>query len=134
MRIGLRSLSVLSVVLALFIGACSSGGDKKSSSAATTAQAATSTTVAEQVGITLRDNFFMPKDVTATASAPSILLTNKGGVLHNFSVPQLGVDQDVQPGKTVVVTVKLPASGTLDFFCKYHKDESGMAGTLKVGS
>jgi hypothetical protein len=26
----------------------------------------------------------------------------------------------------------VPASGTLVFFCKYHRDESGMIGALNV--
>jgi plastocyanin len=45
---------------------------------------------------------------------------------HNFSIPQLGIDQDILPpgaGSSITVDVKVPASGELEYFCKYHASE-----------
>ena len=62
----------------------------------------------------------------------TIALDNSTSTLHNFSLPQQQVDQDVPPGQSVQVTVTLPASGVLAFFCKYHRSK-GMLGALEAG-
>ena len=62
----------------------------------------------------------------------TISLDNSTSSLHNFSLPQQQLDQDVPPGQSVKVTVTLPASGELVFFCKYHHAR-GMLGALEAG-
>jgi plastocyanin len=61
----------------------------------------------------------------------TVTVKNVGDVEHNFSITSLGIDKDIEKGASVTVSVALPASGTLPFFCKYHKT-SGMQGAFIV--
>ena len=86
------------------------------------------------VAITIKDNYFQPNLLTATAGATITFdLSNTGVGLHNFSVTAQSIDKDVTPGSNTTVKVTVPASGRLVFFCKYHRAESGMIGALDVG-
>jgi plastocyanin len=40
--------------------------------------------------------------------------------VHNLSLPEQGIDVDVAPGEVAEVSVVLPESGALRFFCTYH--------------
>jgi plastocyanin len=79
------------------------------------------------------DNFyFKPTVLKGTAGQQIKLeLENESSTLHNFTLADQNIDQDIQAGQKMEVTVKLPASGFLEFFCKYHKT-SGMVGELSV--
>jgi plastocyanin len=79
------------------------------------------------------DNFyFNPTTLTGTAGETlKIEVKNEGSTVHNFTLEDQNIDQDVDGGKSATVTVKFPASGVLEFYCKYHKS-SGMAGQLKA--
>jgi plastocyanin len=79
------------------------------------------------------DNFyFEPTVIKGTAGAQLKLeLKNDSTALHNFSLTEQGIDQDVQPDGSADVTVTIPQSGFVEFFCKYHKS-SGMVGELTV--
>src|SRR6266567_5380541 len=50
---------------------------------------------------------------------------SKSGTLHNFSLDAQSISQDVPSGTTTDVTVTFPASGFVEFYCKYHRS-SGM--------
>jgi len=80
-----------------------------------------------------QDNFyFNPTILKGTAGQKVTLdLSNEGSALHNFSITDQGIDQDVQSGKKAELTVTFPQSGTLVFFCKYHQT-LGMVGALEV--
>ena len=58
-------------------------------------------------------------------------LKNEGQTEHSFTIDSQGIDQDVQPGDEAEVTVTIPKSGVVSFYCKFHKS-SGMAGALAV--
>jgi plastocyanin len=77
------------------------------------------------------DNFyFEPTVIKGTAGAQLKLeLKNEGSALHNFSLTDQNIDQDVQSEESVDITVTIPQSGFVEFFCKYHK-ASGMVGEL----
>jgi plastocyanin len=77
------------------------------------------------------DNFyFEPTVIKGTAGAEIKLeLKNDSTALHNFSLTDQNVDQDVQPDQSMDVTVTIPQSGFVEFFCKYHKG-FGMVGEL----
>ncbi len=79
------------------------------------------------------DFFFDP---TCLADVPagtfSLLVTNSGAALHNFSLPAQGIDQDIGPGQKVTVTITVGTTA-LQYFCKYHRT-SGMVGVLQPGS
>ena len=76
------------------------------------------------------DFFFAPTCVkTGGGRTVTVTVANDGQALHNLSVTSLGIDQNVAAGKSITVTVKLPASGALPFFCKYHVG-AGMQGAF----
>jgi plastocyanin len=82
-----------------------------------------------QVSIEASDFFFSPTCVTGLHSGTITLRVHNGGVvLHNVSIPSLHIDQDMSPGQTITVQVKM-GSTPLVFFCKYHRG-SGMLGAL----
>jgi plastocyanin len=56
-------------------------------------------------------------------------LENEGNADHNFTLEAQNLDQDVDAGEKAEVTVTIPQSGQVSFFCKYHK-QLGMAGAL----
>ena len=53
---------------------------------------------------------------------------------HNFSIDELGIDEDIStgPGNTVTATVTLPESGGLAFYCAYHVGAEQHAGEFVV--
>jgi plastocyanin len=70
--------------------------------------------------------------VTGSAGATITLhLENEGTTEHNFSLTDQGIDQDVEAGEKAEVSLTVPDSGTLVFFCKYHQD-MGMRGAIEV--
>ncbi len=81
------------------------------------------------LSIEASDFFFSPTCVTRVKSGVvTLTVHNSGQVLHNVSIPQLHIDQDVASGQTITVHVKM-GSIPLVFFCKYHRS-SGMLGVL----
>jgi hypothetical protein len=82
-----------------------------------------------QISIEASDFFFSPTCVTGLHSGTITLrVHNMGVVLHNVSISALHIDQDMSPGQTITVVVKM-GSTPLVFFCKYHR-ASGMLGAL----
>jgi len=80
----------------------------------------------------LDDEYFEP---TVLQGKPGqhlkLELENEGGEEHNLTVAETSIDQDVPPGQSTEVDVTFPNSGTLSFFCKFHKS-AGMAGALET--
>ena len=69
--------------------------------------------------------------------APSrdVTFTNEGSVLHNVTFPELGFSKDLPIGSTFTMRrlgEKLGGTGTYTFYCKYHNDAYGMAGTIVI--
>ena len=82
--------------------------------------------------VELDDYYFEPTVLEGKAGQKVKLeLKNEGQVDHTFTVDSEGIDQDVQPGDEAEVTVTIPKSGVVSFYCKFHKS-SGMAGALAV--
>ena len=82
--------------------------------------------------VELDDFYFGPTVLTGTpGQSLKLELKNesKAGTLHNFSITDQSIDQDVTADQTVDVTVTFPQSGFVEFFCKYHKS-SGVVGEL----
>src|SRR5439155_6928283 len=80
------------------------------------------------------DSFYFEPTVLKGSAGQQIKLeidNETKSTLHNFSLQAQNVDQDIQAGKDATVTVTFPQSGTLEFFCKYHRS-SGMVGELSV--
>jgi plastocyanin len=82
--------------------------------------------------VELDDYYFKPTVLEGKPGEKVTLeLKNEGQVDHTFTLDSQGVDQDVQPGDEAEVTVTIPKSGVVSFYCKFHKS-SGMAGALAV--
>jgi len=79
------------------------------------------------------DDFYFEPTVLEGMSGEKVTLElkNEGNEEHSFTVDSQGIDKDVEPGDEGEVTVTIPKSGAISFYCKYHKS-SGMAGALAV--
>ena len=88
--------------------------------------------VGDEAEVELDDEYFEPTVLESKAGQKVTLeLRNEGQEEHNFSIDAQGVDQDVEAGEDAKVTVTIPQSGSVSFYCKYHKS-AGMAGALAV--
>lgn len=143
------------MALALFVAGCGSGSDNGSASGgggayggspATTSAATPATTAAagsagaagtdvagkSSVDVVMQDDMFVPNVLTGTpGQTVTLKLDNTGMHEHNFTIESQKVDTDVESGETASVKVTFPSSGTLQFFCEYHK-ALGMTGSLEV--
>jgi plastocyanin len=87
-----------------------------------------------KVEVELDDDYFEPTVLEGKPGERVTLeLKNEGGSEHNLTIDELQVDQDVEPGEEADVEVTFPESGTLTFFCKYHRGQ-GMAGAFRTAS
>lgn len=134
-------------VVALITAACGGESDTRSAAPTTTSTApvcpggalpdavndhGTAAASGASVTVSVGDSFFAPTCATKVPTGTvAVALANTGQALHNFSVPDQGIDNDVAPGQTVTVSVTV-GSGPLRFFCKYHRT-SGMVGALVPG-
>jgi plastocyanin len=86
------------------------------------------------VEVELDDDYFSPTVLEGTPGQRLTLeLKNEGSKEHNLTISELKIDQDIEGGETANVEVTLPESGTLSFFCKYHR-AAGMAGAFRTVS
>ncbi|MGB8649773.1 MAG: cupredoxin domain-containing protein [Mycobacteriales bacterium] len=135
--------------LALVTAGCGAssgyGGQAARTTGASPSRAAGAGTVDGQLvndGGTLDATGRTTVDVSASdfAFSPSTILARPGQVLtlvvhngsktpHNISATSEHVSRDLAPGSTQRVTLTVPASGRLVFFCSFHA-ASGMAGSL----
>ena len=82
--------------------------------------------------VELDDFYFEPTVLQGSQGKKVELeLKNEGNVEHSFTVDSQGIDKELEPGDEGEVTVTIPKSGAISFYCKYHKS-SGMAGALAV--
>jgi plastocyanin len=88
--------------------------------------------VSGKTEVELDDFYFKPTVLQGKPGEKVTLeLKNEGKVEHTFTIDSQNIDQDLQPGDTAEVTVSIPKSGVVSFYCKFHKS-SGMAGALAV--
>jgi plastocyanin len=86
----------------------------------------------EDVSVEVDSFYFKPTVLKGSAGQQIKLeLENESNTLHNFTLSDQNIDQDIQSKQKAEVTITLPQSGFLEFFCKYHK-ASGMVGELSV--
>jgi plastocyanin len=80
--------------------------------------------------VELDDYYFEPTVLKGSPGQKVTLeLENEGSIEHNFTIGSQGIDKDLEAGEDAKVTVTIPKSGALSFYCKYHKSQ-GMAGAL----
>src|SRR4051794_21555097 len=111
------------LILALAIAGCGSGNSDKSSSASSSPSTSSSSASTASGGggsteVEMYDNYFKPKTITGKAgSTVKVELKNEGQREHNFKIDsQKQADADLEPGKNATVSVKIPASGTVQFY------------------
>lgn len=84
------------------------------------------------IEVELNDDFFNPKVITIpNEKSTTLILKNVGKKEHTFTVKELGIDEEVQPGKEKTITVKPEKPGTYELICSYHFRE-GMVGKVIV--
>lgn len=114
------------------VASSSSGGGGYGSGGSKTTAAVSSSSGSSSNEVEMYDDYFKPKTITGKpGSTVKIELKNEGSNEHNFKIDsQKQADADVKPGGKATVSVKIPTSGTVQFFCEYHKG-LGMVGTVK---
>jgi uncharacterized cupredoxin-like copper-binding protein len=88
---------------------------------------------AASVEVVSFDIYFEPAELTIPANTDvTVALPNEGVILHNFSIDELGIDVDIEPGETQEAAINA-APGEYEYYCNVpgHK-EAGMVGTLIV--
>lgn len=103
-------------------GSASGGGGSSGGSAPTV------------VTVTMTDFAFSPASITIPTTGATLRLVNKGAVIHNFQVEELGLKSiDVPSGATVDFPIDAQEAGTYKATCPQpgHSD-AGMVGSLVV--
>jgi plastocyanin len=120
---------------ALTLAACggnSNSSSSKTSTTSTSAASAASTSSGGGQQLQLMDNFFQPKAITGKAgSTVTINLKNAGAAEHTFTIDSQKINKTLTPGSSATVSVKIPASGSVQFYCMFHRS-LGMVGTIKA--
>jgi plastocyanin len=89
-------------------------------------------TVTKETEVELDDYYFEPTVIQGKAGQKVTLeLKNEGKIEHSFVIDSQNIDTTLSPGQDAKVTVTIPPSGAVSFYCKFHKSE-GMAGALAV--
>jgi plastocyanin len=139
----IAATGVLLALLAVAVTGCggkstsstgaSGGGGGQISVAGVSANDHGSRNVSSSAEVELNDYYFKPTVLRGgPGSAVTLDLKNVGSVEHNFSIPGQNIDENIQPGQDVKVSVTIPKSGVVAFFCKFHKAQ-GMVGALEAG-
>jgi plastocyanin len=125
----------MAAVLALLTAACGDddGGDSGGAPVklqGTVNKGATGTVSNGEVEIELDNFYFGPTYTKADAgSTVTVKLENEGDATHTFTIDSLNIDEEVAPGATAEVEVKLPASGAIRYYCRFHAGQ-GMQGAF----
>lgn len=78
------------------------------------------------------DDFYFEKTYVKgkPGTTVGVLVDNKGSTTHTFTIDAQGVDEELDPGDSADVDVKIPKSGkTAVFYCRFHRS-SGMQGAF----
>ena len=89
---------------------------------------------AKGMAVTLVDFGFRPAEIRIRAGQPiNLELANRGVVVHDLTIPALGFQAAVQPGRQWTAGLRAPAAGTYEYYCSVpgHR-EAGMGGRLVV--
>jgi plastocyanin len=77
-------------------------------------------------------NFYFDKTFIKGKPGTTVGVTidNEGSVDHTFTIDAQGVDEQLAPGDSIDVDVKIPKNGKpAAFYCRFHKSQ-GMQGAL----
>src|SRR5260370_33912457 len=86
-----------------------------------------------QISLEASDFFFSPTCVTGLHSGTITLTVHNGGVvLHNVSIPQLHIDQDMSPGQTITLQVKMGSTPRV-VFCQHQRGAGNLEAVIAAG-
>lgn len=123
------TMALLLFGLTIALAACGGYGGSKSSSSSSSTESASSGGKTE---VEMDDYYFSPKVIKGKPGDKITLeLKNEGKTDHNFTVDDQGIDQNVAAGDEAEVDVTIPKSGSVSFYCKFHKSQ-GMTGMLQA--
>jgi plastocyanin len=144
MRRSFTKLFALLLVLGLVAAGCSKKSETTSESPSGSESSGTITingdtandhgekSIGTETEVEVDDFYFSPTTIKAKAGTTVKLeLANESSTLHNFSLDDQSIDTDVAAGAKVDVMVTVPASGSVEFYCKYHKSQ-GMVGQVSA--
>jgi uncharacterized cupredoxin-like copper-binding protein len=87
-----------------------------------------------KVSIEADDFYFKPTfNKSKLGSKVRVKLENEGDTQHTFTIPSLGVDTVLDPGKKATVQVTLPTDGALVFYCRFHGPSALASGASNQG-
>ena len=75
------------------------------------------TSGAPRIKVVMKKYKFEPAVIRVKAGVTTDLEVSTADVQHGFDVPALGIKQPVQPGESVIVTLKTPAKGEYAVVC-----------------
>ena len=83
--------------------------------------------------MTAQNFSFSPSELDGTAGQTlKITVKNTGTVPHNFSIDAQNINETINAGQSKVITVTFPTSGSVQFYCLFHKVSNNMVGELTV--
>jgi plastocyanin len=108
--------------MAMALGACGSSS--------------TASTGGESISLEATNFHFSQTTLTFPANTTiTLTVKNAGTVHHNFSIKELGVNQDIEnPGDSKTITFTTKGDATYTFYCEYHGTSKGMKGTATIGN
>jgi plastocyanin len=120
---------------AIMLAACGGSGGKKVQVGGLSANDHGAKDVTGMTSLDVEaDNFYFEPTVLKGTPGQHLTLTikNSTGTEHNFTLSSQNVSKDLDANKAETVSLTFPSSGTVSFFCVYHKNK-GMAGGLQSG-
>ena len=121
----LRAVGVVVVAMVVVGASACGGGDDAPADGGDTGGGLTPDTAA----LSIADLTYEPSTLPIAAGSTDITITNADTTDHTFTLDDGSVDQAVDVGETVTVTVEGESGDSLPFHCEIH---SSMTGTLQV--
>ena len=118
-----RNLAVLGI-LGLTTGLLTQG----------TAVSADAAATAHVVKITASKYHFTPDRIVLVKGEPATLQLTSADRVHGFMVREFGIDTDIEPGKTINITIKPEKAGSYATICDHYcgLGHGGMKMTIVV--
>ncbi len=127
-----RLVATLSVVALLAVGCGGGGSTKPPVALAGDTNNHGAKTAKDGLEVVADDFYFNPTFITATAGQKfTVQLKNNGTARHTFTSPIDSVDLELPPGASRTVALTAPATGSVEFHCRFHQSQ-GMQGAVYV--
>ena len=87
-----------------------------------------------EIDVTAKNWEFIPNEIKVNKGDNVILNVKSIDVNHGMSIPEFGISEFLEPGKTVIIDFIASKEGTFSFFCNVAcgRGHGGMRGTLIV--